>query len=307
MQALYQLPQQVANGIILGSVYALVALGYSMVYGILKMLNFAHGDVFMMCAFIGWLVMQALLKSNIFLHPIIVIIIMLLAAMGFGGILGAGIEKMAYRPLRKASRLAPLISAIGVSIFLQNIVMLTTKARAKVYQTEALIPRSMMVHVGEITIPLTGLLIIVVAMILTVLLDNVVCRTQVGRMMRAVAEDVEVAEYMGVDINHIISLTFIMGSALAGAGGVLIGLYYTQIDFFMGFGAGMKAFTAAVLGGIGDLRGAVLGGLVLGMAESLATAFIAPVYKDAIAFGILIIVLIFKPNGILGENLSEKV
>lgn len=307
MGVLGQLPQQVANGLILGSVYALLALGYSMVYGILQMLNFAHGDVFMVCAFVGWLVLQALLNGGVVLNPIIIILLMLLAAMGFGSILGMGIERFAYRPLRKASRLAPLISAIGVSIFLQNIVMLATHGRAKVYQTEAVIPREAMLSIGGVTIPFTGILVIAVAALLTILLDYAVRQTRAGKMMRATAEDPEVAEYMGVSINRIISLTFILGSALAGAGGVLIGLYYTQIDFFMGFGAGMKAFTSAVLGGIGNLRGAVLGGLVLGMAESLGIAFLAPVYKDAIAFAILILVLIFRPGGILGENVPEKV
>jgi branched-chain amino acid transport system permease protein len=261
----------------------------------------------MMCAFIGWLALQALLNSGVMLHPVIIVILMLLVAMGFGGILGMGIERLAYRPLRKATRLAPLISAIGVSIFLQNIVMLATQARAKVYQTEALIPRGVMVNIRSVTIPLTGMIVVTVAAVLTVLLDYVVRNTQTGRMMRATSEDPEVAEYMGISINRVISLTFIMGSALAGAAGVLIGLYYTQIDFFMGFSAGMKAFTAAVMGGIGNLRGAVLGGIVLGMAESLGAAFILPVYKDAIAFAILISVLIFRPSGILGENLPEKV
>ncbi|HHV78145.1 MAG TPA: branched-chain amino acid ABC transporter permease [Firmicutes bacterium] len=301
------LPQQLVNGLVLGSVYALLALGYSMVYGILRVLNFAHGDVFMVCSFAGWAALTALLKSRIAAYPAVTLLLVLAVAMGVGVALGMAIERFAYRPLRKATRLAPLISAIGVSIFLQNVVMLATGGRAKVYPLTSVIPSGLYLKVGTITVSSTGLLVIGVSIILTLGLNYVIRTTSLGRMMRATAEDIEAAGFMGIPIDYVIAFTFALGSALAGAGGVLIGLYYTQIDFSLGFSAGMKAFTAAVLGGIGNLEGAVLGGVVLGLAESMGTAFIAPVYKDAIAFAILIICLILRPNGILGDDVPEKV
>lgn len=307
MDTLVHFPQQLVNGLILGSVYALLALGYSMVYGVLRLLNFAHGDVFMVCSFVGWAALNALVGSGLRLPPSVTLLAVMLVAMAAGMVIGVAIERVAYRPLRRAARLAPLISAIGVSIFLQNLVMLITGGRAKVYPVERLLWSSVYMRVGPVSVPGTGLLIIAVSAGLMVLLNCIIRSTSLGRAMRATAEDMEAAAYVGVAVDRVIAFTFALGSALAGAGGVLIGLYFTQVDFAVGFSAGMKAFTAAVLGGIGDFRGAVLGALVLGLTESLAVAFIAPVYKDAVAFGVLILVLVMRPSGILGQQVADKV
>jgi branched-chain amino acid transport system permease protein len=305
---LAQIPQQLVNGLTLGSVYALIALGYSMVYGTLEMLNFAHGEVFMIGAFLGWGVLGIFLNGTAVLaNPVIIIGLMLVVAMAGTSLLGVGIEWFAYRPLRNAPRLAPLISALAVSIFLQNFVVLTMGARAKVYATQLLIPMSWQISIGSATISFIRVLVIGVSVILMLALDTFLRRSKTGRAMRATAQDREAASFMGISVNRVISVTFLVGSALAGAGGVLVGLYYTQIDFYMGFLAGMKAFTAAVLGGIGNIRGAMLGGLLLGLVESLGVAFISPVYKDVIAFSMLILLLIFKPSGLLGEQVPVKV
>ncbi|MGO8693967.1 MAG: branched-chain amino acid ABC transporter permease [Rectinemataceae bacterium] len=303
-----QLQQQLVNGLTLGSVYALIALGYSMVYGTLEMLNFAHGEVFMIGAFMGWGVLGLFLKGTaIIVTPIIVIPLMIVIAMAGTAALGVGIEWFAYRPLRNAPRLAPLISALAVSIFLRNFVVLTMTARAKVYDTQLLIPMSWQVSVGQATISFIRILVIGVSIVLMVALDRFIRRSKLGRAMRATAQDREAASFMGISVDRVISMTFLIGSALAGAGGVLVGMYYTQIDFYMGYSAGMKAFTAAVLGGIGNIRGAMLGGLMLGLVESLGVAFISPVYKDLIAFSMLILILVFKPSGLLGEQVPVKV
>ncbi|MGB9867009.1 MAG: branched-chain amino acid ABC transporter permease [Bacillota bacterium] len=307
MELLMHLAQQTANGVILGSVYALLALGYSMVYGILRLLNFAHGDVFMVCSFVGWAVLGALTGSSPALSPWLVLAVAVLVAMGAGSLLGMAIERIAYRPLRGAARLAPLISAVGVSIFLQNLAMLLTGGRAKVYPVDKFVALNARVNLGAVCLPATGLIILGVSGALVAALTYVVRNTSFGRAMRASAEDIEAAGFVGVAVDRVIALTFALGSALAGAGGVLIGLYFTQVDFSVGFAAGMKAFTAAVLGGIGDFRGAVLGALVLGLTESLAVALLAPVYKDAVAFLTLIMVLLLKPNGILGQGTADRV
>jgi branched-chain amino acid transport system permease protein len=307
MGAVSRLPQGLVNGLTLGSGYALIALGYSMVYGILRALNFAHGDVFMVCSFAGWVLITALGGDATRLPPAINLLLVLAVSMGAGALLGVAIERVAYRPLRRSGRLAPLLSAIGVSIFLQNAVMLATQGRVRTFPTGWLTSGRGTLAIGGVTVSFTGALVIVVSAALTIGLQYVVRRTRAGRMMRATAEDIECASYMGIPVDRVIAFTFALGSALAGAAGVLVGLYYTQVDFLMGFSAGMKAFTAAVLGGIGSLPGAVLGGLVLGVAESLGTTLLAPVYKDAIAFAILILALILRPGGILGDNAPEKV
>lgn len=307
-QALAQLPQQIVNGLTLGSVYALLALGYSMVYGILKMLNFAHGDVFMVGAFAGWGVLYLFTRSGaLAANPFAVLVVMTVAAVAATSILGGLIERFAYRPLRGSSRLAPLISALGVSIILENAAMLLTAGRTKAYQTEMLIPPTWTVRVGDATISATRLAIFVASVAIMLALDFAVSRTMLGKAMRATSEDPEAAEYMGIRTSGVIAATFIIGSGLAGIAGVMIGLYYMQVDFIMGFSAGLKAFTAAVLGGIGSIRGAMAGGIVLGLAESLGVLFVAPVYKDAIVFSVLIATLILKPAGILGEHAHEKV
>jgi branched-chain amino acid transport system permease protein len=302
------LPQQIVFGIALGTIYGLVALGYTMVYGILFMINFAHGEIFMIGAYVGWGLLTWLLSAQLgYLHPIWVLPLLLVQAMIAAGLLGACLEFFAYRPLyaRGATRLGPLISAVGASIFLQNAVMLTQGARMKVYMTRLLFPASWRIEVAGVYISALLIVISVTSVLMMLGLHFLVQRTTLGRAIRAVAEDREMAGIVGVNIRRVISATFFLGSALGGAAGVLVGLYYTQIDFFMGYSAGLKAFTAAVLGGIGNIRGAMVGGLALGIAESLAVTFINPAYKDVIAFAILILTLVFRPTGILGETLPE--
>ncbi|MGE5508365.1 MAG: branched-chain amino acid ABC transporter permease [Chitinophagales bacterium] len=307
-ELLAQLPQQLVNGLTLGSVYSLIALGYSMVYGTLEMLNFAHGDVFMVGAFAGWGVLALLTREgSLVVNPALTLLAMLLGAILLTAGLGFGIERLAYRPLRNAMRLAPLITALGVSIVLQNLAMLATAGRAKALPSDLLIPPGWALNLGPVTISFTRGLIVAVALFLMVVLDYLVRRTPLGQAMRATAEDQVAASYMGIRPDAVISLTFVLGSALAGAGGVLVAVYYTQVDFMMGFAAGLKAFTAAVLGGIGNLRGAMLGGLLLGMAEALGVAFVSPVYKDVLSFALLILILVVKPTGLLGEQVPDKV
>ena len=302
------LPQQLVFGVALGTVYGLIALGYTMVYGILFMINFAHGEIFMIGAYVGWWVLTALLGAQVGgLHPAWVLPLMLLHAMLFTGFLGVALERFAYRPLylRGATRLGPLISAIGASIFLQNAVMLTQGARMKVYMTNLLFPRSWRIEVAGASVSALVVVMIAVAGLMMWGLHQLVQRTTLGRSIRAVAEDREMAAIMGVNVRRVIAVTFFLGSALGGAAGVLVGLYYTQIDFFMGYSAGLKAFTAAVLGGIGNIRGAMLGGLILGLIESLAVTFMNPAYKDVVAFVILILTLVLRPTGLLGENVAD--
>jgi branched-chain amino acid transport system permease protein len=302
------LPQQLVFGLALGTVYGLVALGYTMVYGVLMMINFAHGEVFMIGAYIGWGVLAVLVDHAVGgLHPVWVLPVLLLPAMVLCGALGMGIERFAYRPLylRGGSRLAPLISAFGASIFLQNAVMLTQGARMKVYMTNLVFPRTWRFNVLGVNISVLVIVIAVLSLLLTWGLIQLVQRTTLGRSIRAVSEDREMAAAMGINVGQIVGLTFFLGSALGGAAGVLVGLYYTQIDFVMGYSAGLKAFTAAVLGGIGNIKGAMVGGLLLGVIESVAVTFINPAFKDVVAFAVLILVLMFRPEGIFGESLSD--
>ena len=219
------------------------------------------------------------------------------------GLLGVCLERFAYRPLysRGATRLGPLISAIGASIFLQNAVMLTQGARMKVYMTNLLFPRSWRIEIAGVSVSVLVMVMTAAAALMMWGLQELVQRTTLGRSIRAVAEDREMAAIIGVNVRRVIAVTFFLGSALAGAGGVLVGLYYTQIDFFMGYSAGLKAFTAAVLGGIGNIRGAMLGGLLLGVIESVAVTFINPAYKDVVAFAVLIVTLVMRPTGLLGD------
>ncbi len=302
------LPQQLVFGITLGMIYGLIALGYTMVYGVLFMINFAHGDVFMIGAYMGWAVLMAITNEQIVpLNPIFVLPLMLVPAMLFTGAIGLGLERFAYRPLylKGATRLGPLISAVGASIFLQNTVMLSQGARMKVLMTYRLFPRVWRFDLFGVSIPYLVVVIAVVSGAMMWGLYLLVQKTTLGRSIRAVAEDREIAAVMGVNVWGVVSTTFLIGSALGGAAGVLVGLYYTQIDFLMGYSAGLKAFTAAVLGGIGNIRGAMLGGVLLGIIESLASTFINPAFKDAVSFGVLILVLVFRPGGILGESLPE--
>jgi branched-chain amino acid transport system permease protein len=307
------LPQQVAYGVTLGSIYALLALGFTMVYGIMEMINFAHGEVFMVGSFLGWgLFVQVLQRQLLPIHAAVLLPLMLLVAMIGCALLAMAMERLAYRPLRKAQRLAPLITAVGVSIFLQNAVLLfqlwfMQGPRTRVYETRRIFPYTAHIEVGSVSMTYLALTIIAVSIILMLVLEWFINRTKLGKAMRATAQDSEMASILGVSVNATISLTFLVGGALAGAGGVLVGLYYTQIDLYMGFYAGLKAFAAAVLGGIGNIRGAMLGGYFLGIAEALSITFLNPAYKDLVAFVILILVLLFRPGGLLGESVPEKV
>ena len=302
------LPQQLVFGLTLGTAYGLIAIGYTMVYGVLFMINFAHGDVFMIGAYVGWALLGILFASHaVPLNPLIVLPLLLAAAMVVTGLLGLLLERLAYRPLyqRGATRLGPLISAVGASVFLQNAVMLIAGAREKVYMTYAIFPRAWRFSVGTINVSVLVVVIASIALAMMLALNWLVQHTWLGRSIRAVAEDREMAAVMGIDVWQVVALTFCIGSALGGAAGVLIGFYYTQVDFYMGYSAGLKAFTAAVLGGIGNVRGAMVGGLILGVVESLAVTLINPAFKDAIAFVVLIVVLMFRPGGILGEALPD--
>jgi len=300
--------QQLVNGLTLGGMYALLALGYTLVYGILLMINFAHAEMFMFGAYVGLFTLQGLAQIEFFTSsgPALLLLYLLtfLIAMVTTGILGVIIERFAYRPLRHAPRLAPLISAIGVSLFLQNAVLLWISSRSIPF------PVLFEIHtfsIGGANISSMQILIIVTTVLLMIVLDTFVSRTRLGRAMRATSQDRGAAGLMGVDINRVIALTFFIGPALGGAAGIFSGMYYGNIKYNMGFIPGIKSFTAAVIGGIGNLRGAMLGGFLLGLLESLAAAYISTGYKDVIAFAILIVVLIFKPGGLLGESVTEKV
>ncbi len=295
---------QIINGLTIGGIYALIALGYTLVYGILFMINFAHGEIFMFGSFGGFAALTYFVNSGFAdAHPGLSIIIAFLVAMTISSVLGALLERIAYRPLRNAPRLAPLISAIGASIFLQNVMMLIVKARMQVYPD---IIQERFIEIGWVSISYFQIFIIVGSVLLMVALYLFIQKTKTGKAMRAVAEDREAASLMGIDVNRIIMTTFVIGSALAGAAGVMVGIYYTQINHMMGFIPGIKAFTAAVLGGIGNVAGAMLGGFFLGMAEAFGVLIMPAEYKDVIAFGLLVLVLIFRPSGILGEVVSEK-
>ena len=307
-QLLAQVPQQIINGLTLGSVYALIALGYSMVYGILQLLNFAHGDVYMVGAFIGFGVLSAFLPESTPLLPTaLIILLMLVAAMLGCGFLGVAIEWFAYRPLRNAPRIAPLISALGMSILLENSVQLTLTAQYRVYHTEKLIPSSAGLDLGPAHLSAVRALVIGAAILMMIGLWYLVNRTRLGRSMRAVALDREAAAMMGVDVDRVIVLTFFIGSALAGAGGVLTGLVFTRVWHTMGFTAGLKGFTSAVIGGIGNIPGAMLGGMLIGLLEAFATGFISSTFTDVIVFIVLILFLLVRPRGLLGATAAQKV
>lgn len=303
-----KLVQIVVNGTTLGSVYALVALGFSMVYGILKLLNFAHGDVLMVGAFIGWGVLGKLGGSLDPSVPVaLLIFLMLFAAMLGGGVLGVVIERFAYRPLRNAPRIAPLISALGVSFFLQNTVLLLWGADFRSYETFDLVDPFTGLHIGVLNVWLIRLVVIAAAFAMMVGLWLLVKRTRLGKAMQAVAFDREAAAMMGIDVDKVIVRTFFIGSALAGAAGVLVGLVFGQINHFMGFNYGLKGFTAAVVGGIGSIPGAMFGGLLIGLAEAFAAGYISNTFKDLIVFSILIAVMILRPSGLFGKATVSKV
>ena len=301
--------QQTVNGLTLGSVYALLALGYSMVYGILKLLNFAHGEVFMFGAFAGYGVLTVLGGASSPVVPVwLLIVFMFLGAAAVSSALGVAIERFAYRPLRNAPRIAPLISAIGMSFFLQASALLMFSGNPRSYDTPKLIDVSTGIPLGPIRVSMLRILVIVMAAVLMVLLTLWVHRTRTGKAVRAVSFDREAAAMMGIDVDKVIVVTFLIGSALAGIGGVMVGLaLFGRIFHLMGFVAGLKAFTAAVVGGIGSIPGAMLGGLLIGFAEAYSTGYISSTFQNLIVFGILIVVLLVRPSGLLGKPELVKV
>ena len=300
--------QQTINGLTLGSVYALLALGYSMVYGVLKLLNFAHGEVYMFGAFAGLGMLNLLGGAGSLIVPVwIAIFLMFLAAMAASSAIGVALERFAYRPLRTSTRIAPLISAIGASFFLQASALLLFSANSRSYEAPKLIAIQTGVDIGPVRVWLVRILVIAAAAVLMVLLTLWVRRSKVGKAVRAVSYDREAAAMMGIDVDKVIMVVFLVGSALAGIGGVMVGLVFGRIFHLMGFVAGLKAFTAAVLGGIGSIPGAMLGGLLIGFAESYATAYISSTFQNLIVFGLLIVVLLVRPTGLLGKPELVKV
>ena len=300
--------QQTVNGLTLGSVYALIALGYSMVYGVLKFLNFAHGEVYMFGAFAGYGVLTLLGGPTALIVPVwLAITLMFIGSMAVSSAIGVGLERFAYRPLRSASRLAPLISAIGASFFLQAAALLMFSANSRSYDAPTLIPIDSGVTIGPIRVWLVRILVIVTAVLLMILLTWWVKSSRVGKAVRAVSFDTEAAAMMGIDVDRVIVATFLIGSALAGVGGVMVGLVFGRIFHLMGFIAGLKAFTAAVVGGIGSIPGAMLGGLLIGMAEAYTTSYISSTFQNLIVFGLLIVFLLIRPSGFLGRPELAKV
>ena len=300
--------QELVNGLTTGALYALVALGFSMVYGVLKLLNFAHGDLYMVGAYIGFFVIQWFggAQHLTIAVPLLLVIMFVLAAGLVGG-LGVAIERFAYRPLRDAPRIAPLITAIGVSFFLESSALLLFGAQYRVYNTADFISLSSGIQIGSVTIDSVQILVLVLGVVLMAGLQLLVNRTRLGRQMRAVAADREAAEMLGINVNFVITATFFLGSALAGVAGIMGGLLFNQVTSTIGFIAGLKAFTAAVVGGIGSIPGAMLGGLVIGVAESFVTGYISSTYSNLIVFGILIVVMLLRPSGLLGRAQLQKV
>ncbi len=327
---LVNLPQVILDGLTIGFVYAAIALGYTMVYGVLEFINFAHSEIFAVGAFVGvelliFVQAYSLLSEATLLGAYTWLIVAIVAGMLAAGLLAITVERVAYRPLRGAPRLVPLISAIGVSFFLQDAIRLVQSLTTG--QFHRIIPTfgnfDERIQFGEIPIPegvivlgiqVKSIIVIVAAVLMLVGLNYLVNATKVGRAIRAVAQDRSTASLMGIDVNRMISMTFLIGGALGGAAGVLYALKFTRIDPFIGFFPGLKAFTAAVLGGIGNLTGALLGGIILGMLETFAGTYMSAFtmgaagaeYKDIFAFAILILVLIFRPNGLMGENVAQK-
>jgi len=298
--------QQFFNGLSLGSIYALIALGYTMIYGILRFINFAHGDVFMIGAFSGYylaiLFSFNTVSGNMSLAMAILILIV---SMVICSVLGFTIEKLAYKPLRSSPKLTILITAIGVSLFLEYSGQLVFGADPKSFPT--LVENTPMISIAGASIYSNSIVVIAVSLVLIISLRLIVMKTKMGTAMRAVSYNHTVASLMGININRVISFTFILGSSLAAAAGILFGLNYPKIDPLIGILYGLKAFVAAVLGGIGNITGAALGGLILGIVETFVSGYLSSTYRDAIAFGILIIILLFRPTGLMGKKEIEKV
>lgn len=297
--------QQIINGLTLGMIYALIALGYTMIYGIVQLINFAHGEVFMVGAYLGLLIyfiLKALIPGPT--HAFFVLPLVFLFCMAGTALLGLTIERLAYRPLRKAPRLAPLITAIGVSFVLQNAVMLIAGPSDKVFPYLLSVVKF---SVGRVTFTNLQLFIMVTSLALMIVLHLFVKRTRTGKAMRALADDRQAASLMGINVDRVISIAFLLGSSLAGAGGVMYAMYYNTINFHDGYLVGLKAFTAAVLGGIGNIPGAMVGGVLMGILEGLGAGYLASAWKNVFAFFILILILLFRPSGLLGSRVVKKV
>jgi branched-chain amino acid transport system permease protein len=312
-------PQVLLDGLVLGFMYALIALGYTMVYGVLEFINFAHSEIFIFGAFVGVEILLILRAAGVLdaFSPFLVLLLLLVAGMAAAGLLAVTVERVAYRPLRGMPRLIPLISAIGVSFFLQDAIRLLESVWRNefnlVYPTMEQLNRRFALT-ETIDISLKSMLVIAVALLMLWALHLLVNRTKIGKAMRAVAEDQAAASLMGINVNRMISLTFLIGGAMGGAAGVLFGVQYSLINPYTGFIPGIKAFTAAVLGGIGNIPGAMVGGLVLGLLEAFAASYMSLLtggafgaeYKDIFAFSVLILILIFRPKGLLGEVVKER-
>jgi branched-chain amino acid transport system permease protein len=303
-----QFVQLVVNGLTLGSLYALIALGYSLVYGVLKLLNFAHGEVYMIGSFIGYGVLQVLGGSANPSVPVGILLplLMLVAALG-AGLVGVAIERFAYRPLRQSPRIAPLVSALGTSFFLQATMLLVVGARIVRYESEKLIDVSSGVHAGVLNISVMRMLVIGVSAVVMIGLNIFMKRSKLGKAMRATSYDPEAAQMMGMDVNRVVMVTFFIGSALAGVAGVMSGLVYNRVFHTMGFVAGLKGFTASVVGGIGSIQGAMAGGLIIGFAESFAQGYVSTTFYDVVVFVVLIGFLLRRPRGLFGVPELKKV
>lgn len=296
--------QQLTNGLAIGGIYALIALGYTMVYGVLRLINFAHGDLFTLGAYLGFSLLTGTGLATIG-NGLALALILVLVALGIVGFAGVMLERVAYRPLRHSNRLAAVVSALGASIFIQNAIMLGYGARTQVYPG-SILPAIDIVLFGT-SIPFKRVVLFAGSIVLMFLLSWFINRTRTGAAVRAVAIDQGAAKLMGIDVNRIIALIFFIGPALGGAAGVMVGLHYGSISHDMGLTYGLKAFTAAILGGIGNIPGAMVGGILLGVIEALGAAYISIAWKDAIAFFVLILILILRPTGLLGERVAEKI
>jgi branched-chain amino acid transport system permease protein len=300
--------QTLVNGLTTGSLYALIALGYTMIYGVLKLLNFAHGDLFMVGAFIGYFAIGWFGGPTALTIPVPLLIVIMMAVSVVGvGALGVAIERFAYRPLRDAPRIAPLITALGVSFVIEAAVLLLFGGLTRYYNTPAFIPFSVSVKVDGVSIGIVQILIFGLSIVLMFGLTVLVNRTVFGKSMRAVASDREAAEMLGINVDRTVALTFLIASGLAGIGGVMYGLYANQVSNSIGFLAGLKAFTAAVVGGIGSIPGAMIGGIFIGLCEAFSLTYISTRYGDLIVFAILITVMLVRPTGIFGQKPLQKV
>lgn len=296
--------QQLTNGLAVGAIYALIALGYTMVYGVLKLINFAHGDLFTIGAYLGLTLLTSMALTE-HLGPFLGVSVLAIMVMGLVALIGALLDRLAYRPLRESPRLSAVVSALGASIFFQNTVMLIYGARFQVYP-QNILPKTA-INIFGLYVPLIRILILLASIVMMGALYFFIQKTKVGTAIRAAAIDQGAARLMGIDVNRVILMVFLLGPAMGGLAGLMVGLYYGQINFTMGWVYGLKAFTAAILGGIGNIPGAMVGGILLGVIEAMGAAYISIAWKDAIAFCVLILILIFRPTGLLGERVAEKV